>query len=202
LSDDIGGALAVALREPEPDRAEEIRRYVRMTETGLLFLKNGKMPIELYGELCGFIGVASDAMRWGVGDALNYGERCYGEDYAQYMDLLHCSYWTLQARRRVAAAIPHAERKPNMWTAFQITAHLEPGVRKPLIEAYEAGMVTTDDLRDEVNALKSGPDCELLPPCPACGGKLSSRRCRDCGLDFSAAVWWLNRLLKEQNEDE
>jgi len=63
-------------------------------------------------------------------------------------------------------------------------------------------MVTTDDLRDEVNALKSGPDCELLPPCPACGGKLSSRRCRDCGLDFSAAVWWLNRLLKEQNEDE
>ena len=196
MSADVGCALVEVLDHPR-DRAEELRQYVRVTELGLLFRKNGSMPIEMFGELCAFIGVAKDAMRWAVGDALNYGERTYGEDYAQYIDALHCSIWTLRAWKRVSARIPYAERKPEMWTAFQITAHLEPETRAPLLAAYEAGEATTDDLRDEVRALKTGPDCDLLPACPKCGGKLSSRKCRDCGMDFSAAVWWLHDLLKE-----
>lgn len=197
----IDRELTTILAQPEPSRAEQLRQYVRMTPTGLLFHKNGTMPIELWGELCGFVGVAREALRWAVGDALNYGERAYGEDYAQWMNELGCSYHTLQQYRRVAARIPYAERVQGVkWTAYQITAHLEPETRTALVDAYTAGVIgTTGELRDEVRALSAGPDCELLPPCPACGGKLTSRRCKDCGLDFAATAWWLTRLLKEED---
>jgi len=185
-----------------PTTERELGEYVEVTERGLLFHENGGMPIEMYGTLCETLGAVSDAVRWGVGDALNYGERTYGDRYLQYADLLHCSVWTLRARARVSAAIPYEERRPNCWTAFQITAHLEPENRAPLIEAYADGLVTTDDLRDQVRALKAGPDATLLPPCPKCGGQLSSRHCKDCGMDFSQAVWWLHDLLKAGEGDD
>jgi hypothetical protein len=128
-----------------------------------------------------------------VGDALVYGNR--SEDYAQFIDLLGYSSATLDQYRRVAAHIPYEERDNSVpWTAYQYTAHLDPEVRADLIEQYMTKEIAdTTELRDEVNALDPDrPAADLLPPCPACGDKLTSRRCKGCGLDFSAVVWWIH----------
>jgi len=197
---DLHAALTVIEEEDDPTAWERIKQYAELTEGGIRFHQNGSMPIELYGKLCGGIGQIGEAHRWWVGDALNYGERTYHEDYAQFEDLLGYSYHTLQQYRRVAARIPLEERDPKIpWTAYQITAHLEPETRETLIEGYVEGRIeTTTDLRDEVRDLKTGLEANLLPPCPRCGGKLGSRQCRSCGLDFTAAIGWIGELLHSQ----
>jgi len=184
---------------------QQVRRYVRVTMTGLVPVSDEPMPVELYGTLCGVIGAGRKALRWAVGDALLYGEVHYGEDYAQYVDLLGCSENTLRQYRRVAARIPYEERDNEVnWTAYQITAHLDQEVRDELLGQYTSGAIEdTTELRDEVRSLSGdAPDDELLPACPQCGGKLTSRRCKGCGLDFPAACRWIHKLLGGESDDE
>ena len=185
----------LALSQEEPGAI--VDHYVQMTPVGAVFLSDEPMPIEAYGWLCRSTGRAHEALRWFVGDLLNYGERVYGETYAQFEDAFGLGYHTLQQRRRICARIPLEERRPGLWTAYQITCHLEPETREALLDAYQEGAIgNTDELRDEVRQLGVGEDCELLPACPKCGGKLTSRKCKGCGLDFPQAVWWLKELLK------
>ena len=190
-------ALAESQLIPNDDAAT-VDRYVEMTPLGARWLTVEPMPLEGYGWLCASVGQAHVALRWFIGDLLAYGERTYGETYAQYMDAFGLAYHTLQQYRRVAAHVPLEERREEVaWTAYQITAHLEAETREALLDAYTTGEIAdTTELRDEVKALSTGPDCELLPPCPRCGGALTSRKCKGCGLDFPGAVWWLVEVLK------
>lgn len=182
---------------PDDDQGAIIDQYVEWTPLGARFLTETPMPLESYGWLCASVGRAQVALRWFIGDLLAYGERQYGETYAQYVEAFGFAYHTLQQYRRVAAAIPLEERREELrWTAYQITAHLEPEMRDALLDAYLDGEIgSTEELRDEVRQLGAEDDCDLLPPCPKCGGKLTSRKCKGCGLDFPAAVWWLKELL-------
>jgi len=186
---------------PNDNPSAIVDHYVRLTPVGAEFLGDEPMPIEAYGWLCDSVGRGVVALRWFIGDLLAYGERHYGETYAQFQDAFGCGYHTLQQYRRVSARIPLEERRAEVnWTAYQITAHLEPETREALLDAYLIGAIgSTDELRDEVRQLGVGEDCELLPACPKCGGKLTSRKCKGCGLDFPQAVWWLKELLKGED---
>ena len=195
----VDGSLVVV---PVEQGIATYNEYVELTPLGARWLTDAPMPLDTYGELCALVGREKEALRWFIGDLLAYGERVYGETYAQYVEFFGCSYWTLQAYRRVSAAIPLEERDPAVpWTAYQITAHLEPDDRRELVDAYQSGEIEdTGELRDEVKKFREGePEAQLLPPCPKCGGRLTSRKCKGCGMDFPAAVWWIKEMLGGMN---
>lgn len=199
---DSNSTVAVVTEEMSLEDWEQVRAYVRVTDKGLVWDEDAEMPPEVFGHLCKALGGVHKASRWAIGDALVWSQD-RSEDYAQYEDEFGLAYHTLQQYRRVAARIPFEERNGAPWTALQITAHLDPETRHELIADYHDGVIaTTDDLRDEVKALRTGPECTLLPPCPQCGGKLSDRKCKECGMDFPAAVWWIKELLEEKGEDD
>jgi len=204
-ADAVETALVALLPDDEAFRElwKQALEWVNLTEFGIVWRRgldpDDPMPTPLYGAICHGLGRADKGLRWNIGDALNYGDG--RDEYAQFQDAFGYSPATLDQYRRVCKHIPYAER-PRYdgvpWTALQITAHLEPEVRDALVGAYTEGVIEdTGELRDEVRALRGDREDELLPPCPACGGKLTSRRCKGCGLDFPAAVRWIGKLLKE-----
>jgi len=181
---------------------QAVLEWARFTDYGVQWLKEydpeRPMPVQLYGTMCYGVGKAHDALRWIIGDILNYGDG--RAEYAQFEDAFGYSPATLDQYRRVAGHIPLAERPKYAgvpWTALQITAHLDGGTRDALLDAYTEGEIEdTGELRDEVRALRDdrGED-DLLPPCPLCGGHLTSRKCKGCGLDFPAAVRHIAKLM-------
>lgn len=201
--------LARANGEITPEQWAEVLEWVSFTPHGLVWHKGQGadesewMPAPVYGVMCLGLGKAHGGLRWDIGDALNYSAD-RSEDYAQFEDAFGLRPATLDQYRRVCNRIPYAER-PRYdgvpWTALQITAHLPTRTRDALVGAYTTGKIEdTTELRDEVRhirALATGqPEAELLPPCPQCGGKLTSRRCKGCGLDFPAAVRWLHEACR------
>ena len=190
-------SLAPVLRDP----AAIARQYVERTRVGLRVLAESPMPIELYGMICEGTGRQEESRQLFVGDLILYGEAHYGETYAQYVDLLGNSYNTLAQWKHVASRFPYETRTEGVpFRVYQITASLQPlEVRLEMVRRYACGeLEDTTELGDEVKRERAGePDVDLLPECPACGGKLTSRKCKACGFDFQAAVWLLHDVVAE-----
>ena len=194
---DLVPPQALSLRDP----AAVARQYVERTRVGLHVLAESPMPIELYGMICEGTGRQEESRQLFVGDLILYGEAHYGETYAQYVDLLGNSYNTLAQWKHVASRFPYESRTEGVpFSVYQITASLEPlEARLEMVRRYASGeLEDTTELGDEVKRERAAePDVDLLPECPACGGKLTSRKCKTCGFDFQAAVWLLHDVVAE-----
>lgn len=77
---------------------------------------------------CGdFIRNAQGAVHFWIGDWLNYGERVYGEVYAQAMDETHYKYQTLANDKWVSKSIPPSRRRETLtWSHHAEVADLMP----------------------------------------------------------------------------
>lgn len=76
--------------------------------------------------------------QWWVGDWLNYGERAYGEKYAQAMDVTGLEYDTLSSYRWVAAEIEPCLRKQKLsWSHHKEVAALEPAEQAEWLDRAE-----------------------------------------------------------------
>jgi len=94
-----------------------IAQYV--TRTGLVDLPED-LPLENWRQLLSASKTFSDSVYWIVGDLANFGERHYGEVYAQFVDILGYAPETLQLAMRVARSIPLADRRPELpWSYHQ-----------------------------------------------------------------------------------
>jgi len=197
IGGDFENGLAPVLQEP----AAVARQYVERTRTGLHVLADAPMPLELYGMICEGMGRQEESRQLFIGDLILYGEQHYGETYAQYVDLLGNSYNTLAQWKHVASRFPYESRIEGVpFTVYQITASIEPlEARLELVRRYMAGeLEDTTEVSDEVKRERSEePDAELLPACPTCGGKLTSRKCKECGLDFASVIWLLHDMIAE-----
>ena len=86
----------------EPDAgmltAEE-RQYVTATETGLHFSEG--TPYDVWEALTMRLIRVEKHIHWALADALNFGERAYGEKYAQVLDATGWHYQTAATVARV-----------------------------------------------------------------------------------------------------
>lgn len=92
---------------------------------------------------------------WWVGDCLNYGERTYGETYAQALDATDYEYQTLRNAKWVAGRVGLSSRKDNLSFAHHLqVASLSPDAQARWLDQAESEGLTVAELRAAVQREK------------------------------------------------
>lgn len=111
----------------------------------------------------------TEACQWWVGDWLNYGERNYGEKYAQALDHTDYDYGTLATFAWVAKHVEVSTRIETLsWSHHRQVAPLGPADQDRWLTAAEANEWSVGQLRKQIKGA-SQEDAEC---CPTCGRKL------------------------------
>lgn len=107
-------SLAERVHITEDDDAPSVfaLRGVKFTPVGL-HLPTG-LPYEIWEHMMGTLDDIERGIQWCVGDALNYGERAYGEMYAQAMNITGYAYPTLSTMKWVSSVFPMESRHPAL----------------------------------------------------------------------------------------
>lgn len=95
---------------------------------------------------------AHRSILWWVGDCLLYGERHYGEDYAQaYLERLGYTQSVLENARWVASRYPLSTRvEPLSWTHYREAASLPDGERADVLREANERNWSSRELHEEV----------------------------------------------------
>lgn len=119
------------------------------TRTALLLPEH--LPYEEWqakGETLQQIG---GAWKWWLGDWLNYGERKYGETYAQGIEQTNLDYQTLQDAAWVARNVELSLRNENLsWSHHREVASLDPPQQQEWLDRAESEGWAVRDLRQEL----------------------------------------------------
>lgn len=95
------------------------------------------------------------AWRWWVGDWLNYGEREFGESYAQAMEETGLAYQDLAQCAYVASRVkPSMRRQALSWGHHAAVAPLEHAAAVDLLERAEKGKWRRQEIRDAAKGPK------------------------------------------------
>ncbi len=155
--------------------------YVEMGETYLRFSE--ETPFEVWRAVTSQLVKAEKSIRWWVGDALRFGERKYGEMYAEAVEVTGYSYGTLANSVYVANKYPQSSLRNEKCTFRQheITASLEPEERAEVLEKAAEHGWTDGELITEVRERRTLPSAQAngtgqpekiarMRTCEACGG--------------------------------
>jgi hypothetical protein len=117
--------------------------------------------------LRGFIE-AQNSLNWLVGDGLNYGERRWGEMYAQAILVTDWAYQRLADAKWVAAAVPQENRRYNLtWTHHKHVAKLPPVAQDEWLAQADENGWSTAELRGRMNGTKKLPEPDVvIEPAP------------------------------------
>src|SRR5262245_2726857 len=101
------------------------------------------------------LSLADSSVHWWIGDWLNYGQRAYGQKFAQALEETEFNYDTLQADKWVSQRIEMLRRRNNLsWSHHREVAALEPVEQDELLEAAVSGKWTLKQLREAVKEKK------------------------------------------------
>lgn len=108
-----------------------------------------KMPMEAWTSAVEAIGaVAADSL-WALGDLFTFGERVYGEEYAQVFDEMKYSEKTVKDSTWVCGVFPASRRhKALTFNHHKIVAGLEPKDREILLAQAEKAQMSTRELTE------------------------------------------------------
>jgi hypothetical protein len=164
-------------------------RGARWTATSL------ELPTDLafaeYERVLWALAGARNMTAWGLGDAINFGERVYGEMYAQAVDATKLSESTLQGYAYVARRIPRSRRRPGLsFSHHAEVASLAPQERERWLDRAEAEKLSVAVLR-ELKHRKLPTSASSQPDCGAVLVELVAtvrERLRACGYDREAVL--------------
>lgn len=141
-----------------------LQESVELTPTGLS-LPPG-LPFPQWEAIGRTLIHVEQSVQWAIGDWLNYGERAYGEKYAQAVEATGYSYQSLADAAWVAAKIQSSDRSENLgWTHHRILAAIpDDSDRREIIRAAGEGGATVAELRRAVNIYKREKAIAALPP--------------------------------------
>jgi len=137
----------------------------RATATGLQVHNSPDSPVpfdawQAYGR--GILYVR-ECLPWVIGDWLNYGERAYGEKYAQAVSGGDYRYGTLRNQAWVAAKVPYSIRRSDLsWSHHKEVAHLPVSEQVMWLGRAASWSWSTRELRDRIRDDGSS----LAPPQP------------------------------------
>lgn len=113
---------------------------------------------------------AGAAVQWWIGDWLNYGERRYGEVYAQALDATGLDYQTLRDVKWVCSTYPVSRRHDNLsFKHHREAAALPPAQADALLARAEAEGLSTRDVRAAVAQYKAAARLGVEAPSGECG---------------------------------
>lgn len=96
------------------------------------------------------------SVMWWIGDWLRYGERRYGETYAQGIEETGRTYQGLADAKYVAERFEVSRRRENLsWSHHREVASLDPVDADAALDAAEREDWSKRELRSEVNRLKN-----------------------------------------------
>lgn len=88
------------------------------------------------------------SVMWWIGDWLRFGERKYGETYAQAVEATGYAYGTLANAKRVASAYEPSQRSENLsWSHHSEVAALPPADRAEILARAAAEKLSTRDVK-------------------------------------------------------
>jgi hypothetical protein len=120
-----------------------------------LDLHDPELDWDDYERLGTFLGSMNRACSWWVGDFILFGEKIYGELYAQIEDALGLAPQTLSNRASVARHIPPNRRRAALpFGVHAEVAYLEPRERDLWLDKAERGQWTRAKLREEMRAAR------------------------------------------------
>ena len=141
---------------------------VRLTPMGLEFVCEPTWD-EWYDVITSLRGVET-AVRWWIGDALSYGERRWGERYAQAVDaaeVLPLSVDSVRNCQWVAEQCEFGRRRPKLsWSHHREVAALDPTEQDALLDAAERDSWSRNELRKAVRAYRRALAASQAGPLP------------------------------------
>ncbi len=137
-------------------RLSDVEGVGTLTPVG--FQPSRKLTYEEWEECGRTLQQAAGAVQWWIGDWLNYGEREYGEKYAQAVEvgaMLDRNVETVRAAQWVSERIPIVRRLTTLsWSHHQAVASLEPEEQGALLGEAETNGWSHRQLRDAVRHYK------------------------------------------------
>ena len=132
---------------------------VNVTDVGLEFRRD--IEYDQWLTLMATLQQLSTAFQFAIGDALNYGQKRYGEKYAQAMDATGCAYQSLANWSWVATNVPIDNRIAGLsWTHHRLVAHVGTSEQKLILESAKSRGLSVTDFERE---LKGDPEEEKKP---------------------------------------
>lgn len=135
---------------PALDENEELlSKHIRCTDTGIIV--EGDLPLEKWAKGFEFFQKIGSKTQWWRGDMLLYGERKYGESYAQAVDIHGKSESRLQTYVYVCSKFPMERRRPELsFDHHAEAASLEAREADALLLRAIRERWTKMDVREEV----------------------------------------------------
>ena len=143
---------------------EDVPGGVLYEEDRLIFQRD--LPFDEWDVVLGAACRAHKGSPWWIGDALEYGEARFGEQYAQAVDATTLAIETLQQYARVARQVSPSRRVKNLsWSHHREVADLEPDDQERWLARALAGddgvPWSSDRLRRELNQASRTGEVEL-----------------------------------------
>lgn len=127
------------------------------------------LPFDQYEALMAMFGQLHRTSAWLIGDGLNFGERVYGETYAQAAAATGLSNGTLMNYASVCAHIPRSRRRANVpFSTHAEVAYLEPEEQDEWLKQAAANKWTKAELR-QARKPQLPPAISVECVCPNCG---------------------------------
>jgi hypothetical protein len=116
------------------------------------------MSYERYEALGFALAQAHNRIGWWIADWINFGERVYGEMYAQAIEVTGMRYATLMTYASVARRVPVERRRPELKFGHHAeVASLEPKEQSEWLEQAVVNDWKRDDLRHRLRPPKVLP---------------------------------------------
>lgn len=131
------------------------------------------IPFEQYMSMAAMFSELHRRTAWYIGDLLNYGEKMYGEKYAQAEAVTGLNKQTLMNYASVCSQIPRSRRREDLnFSIHAEVAYLEPAEQKKWLEQSAKNGWTREDLR-AARKSEDGlpPAVEVECHCPVCGNR-------------------------------
>lgn len=123
---------------------------VRISETELVVVQD--LSFDQWSRLMEVLSKMDTAFQFALGDALNYGEKRYGERYTQAIDCTGREYQSLANYAWVSKSVPPEVRVSGLsWTHHRIVARLEPSEQAVLLQRAAAEQWTASALQETVS---------------------------------------------------
>jgi hypothetical protein len=133
------------------------------------------LPFEEWQQLGVTLQGMGKSLAWWIGDWLNYGERTYGEKYAQAVEETGIDKGRLANYVWVASRVETSLRNENLsWSHHRMVADLEPNEQREWLQRAQDEGLGASELRA---AIKGPAPADV---CPETGGK-HEWVCKHCG---------------------
>ncbi len=122
------------------------------------------MTFERYEALGAALGRAHRTVTWMIADWINYGERAYGEKYAQAVEALNMTPETLMNYASIGRKVPQERRRPELpFSVHALVAPLEPAEQTQWLDQAVENDWTRAELRDRLRGSPTPRTSVVLP---------------------------------------